>query len=94
VDQALWGELREALYYQAGEFTDAATYSQLASLLGKVAARHGTGGNVLFYLAVPPSSFKAFRFLRPVLVDHTITAVVSRNPIPCSVLCKGLGWRA
>ena len=57
VDQALWGELRGALYYQAGEFTDAATYTKLASLLEGVAARHGTGGNVLFYLAVPPHFF-------------------------------------
>ena len=57
VDQALWGELSEALYYQAGEFTEPATYTKLASLLEEVVARHGTGGNVLFYLAVPPGFF-------------------------------------
>jgi glucose-6-phosphate 1-dehydrogenase len=57
VDGALWAELREALYYQAGEFSDPATYSQLATLLAEVAKRHGTGGNALFYLAVPPDLF-------------------------------------
>ena len=57
VDQTLWGELRDALYYQAGEFTDAATYAKLGALLGEVAERHRTGGNVLFYLAVPPTFF-------------------------------------
>ena len=57
VDEALWSELRQGLYYQAGEFTDPATYPKLAALLEEVARTHRTGGNVLFYLAVPPSFF-------------------------------------
>ena len=46
-----------ALYFQAGELSDPAAYTQLADLLAGIAKRHGTGGNVLFYLAVPPSLF-------------------------------------
>ena len=57
VDEQLWGELRDALYYQPGEFTDDATYTKLGELLKEVEGRHGTGGNVLFYLAVPPDFF-------------------------------------
>ena len=57
VDEPLWKELRDALYYQSGEFTDPAVYAQLATLIGEVAASHRTGGNVLFYLAVPPGFF-------------------------------------
>jgi glucose-6-phosphate 1-dehydrogenase len=57
VDEALWKEIRDALYYQAGEFTDPATYSQLGALLKDVARDHATGGNVLFYLATPPNFF-------------------------------------
>jgi glucose-6-phosphate 1-dehydrogenase len=57
VEDALWSELREGLYYQGGEFTDPATYVKLAALLAEVATRHRTGGNVLFYLAVPPAFF-------------------------------------
>jgi glucose-6-phosphate 1-dehydrogenase len=57
VDDALWADLREALYFQAGELTDPAVYTQLADLLAEIAKRHGTGGNVLFYLAVPPNLF-------------------------------------
>jgi glucose-6-phosphate 1-dehydrogenase len=57
LEETLWGELREALYYQAGGFSDPATYAGLATLLRDVAKNHGTGGNVLFYLAVPPSLF-------------------------------------
>jgi glucose-6-phosphate 1-dehydrogenase len=57
VDDALWTELRDALYFQAGELSDPAVYTQLADLLADIAKRHGTAGNVLFYLAVPPSLF-------------------------------------
>jgi glucose-6-phosphate 1-dehydrogenase len=57
LDETLWAELRDALYYQAGTFTEPATYTALADLLGRVAQTHGTGGNVLFYLAVPPNLF-------------------------------------
>ena len=57
VDGARWAELRDAMYYQAGELSDPAVYTQLADLLAQVAKRHGTGGNTLFYLAIPPSLF-------------------------------------
>jgi glucose-6-phosphate 1-dehydrogenase len=57
VDDALWAELRGATYFQAGELSDPAVYAQLANLLAEIAKRHGTGGNVLFYLATPPSLF-------------------------------------
>ncbi len=57
VDDGLWEELRRALYYQAGEFTDPGVYAKLATLLGEVALAQGTGGNVLFYLAIPPNFF-------------------------------------
>jgi glucose-6-phosphate 1-dehydrogenase len=57
VDERLWKELQDALYYQAGEFSDPAVYAELATLLGEVAATHRTGGNALFYLAVPPNFF-------------------------------------
>ena len=57
VDDALWKEIRGALYYEAGEFSDPATYTKLAALLDDVARDHATGGSVLFYLATPPSFF-------------------------------------
>jgi glucose-6-phosphate 1-dehydrogenase len=57
VDAGLWEELRGATYFQVGELTDPAVYAQLADLLAEIAKRHGTGGNVLFYLATPPSLF-------------------------------------
>ncbi len=57
VEETLWEELRSALYYQAGEFTDPETYTKLKALLEEVEKAHGTEGNVLFYLATPPNFF-------------------------------------
>jgi glucose-6-phosphate 1-dehydrogenase len=57
VDDALWKEIRDAVYYQAGEFADPATYNKLGALLKDVARDHATGGNILFYLATPPEFF-------------------------------------
>src|SRR3984893_89016 len=57
VDEALWAEVRSALYYQPGEFTNADTYTNLKALLDQVAKTHNTMGNVLFYLATPPEFF-------------------------------------
>src|SRR5258705_3496689 len=57
VDETLWAEVRSALYYQAGEFTNPETYSKLKTLLDEAAKTHHTMGNVLFYLATPPEFF-------------------------------------
>ena len=47
----------ERLGYVAGEFGDPATYAKLAAALAAVEQRIGTRGNVLFYLATPPTFF-------------------------------------
>jgi glucose-6-phosphate 1-dehydrogenase len=57
VDESLWAELRAGLFYQAGEFSDPATYTKLKAMLEEVARSHHTVGNVLFYLATPPEFF-------------------------------------
>ncbi len=43
--------------YISGDFTDPATYRRLAALLTTLDTMHQTGGNVLFYLAIPASAF-------------------------------------
>ena len=47
-----------ALYYQQLDPAAAAAYGKLAERLSAVAAEAGTGNNVLYYLATPPSSFE------------------------------------
>jgi glucose-6-phosphate 1-dehydrogenase len=43
--------------YISGDLADPATYQRLAAALAKVAGTYRTGGNVLFYLAIPASAF-------------------------------------
>ena len=47
-----------ALYYQQLDPTAVAAYGKLGERLRAVASEAGTGGNVLYYLATPPSSFE------------------------------------
>ena len=48
---------RRGIHYQQGEFGDPASYRALAERLEQVDAAAGTRGNVLFYLATPPSAY-------------------------------------
>lgn len=46
--------LLERLYYRSGDFRDPAVYEELKTLLADIEKKHGTGGNCLYYLAIPP----------------------------------------
>ena len=67
VDMEAWHRLSDRMSYVQGDLNDAGLYEKLGTVLEKVAADHGTGGNVLFYLAV------ADRFFAPV-AEHLGTA--------------------
>ncbi len=47
--------LIERLYYRSGDFHDPAVYTELGKLLAEIDQKHGTRGNCLYYLAVPPT---------------------------------------
>jgi len=57
VDPAMRDWLVDRMYYQQGSFDDPATYKKLKQTLDKVDGSNKTGGNFLFYLAVPAASF-------------------------------------
>jgi len=57
VDEAKLDWLLRRLRYVAGDLEDTETFRQLDKELAKVDAELGTGGNYLYYLAVPPSLF-------------------------------------
>ena len=57
VEPALWDDFAAGIHYQQGDFTDIASYRALAERLEQVDAAAGTRGNVLFYLATPPSAY-------------------------------------
>jgi glucose-6-phosphate 1-dehydrogenase len=57
VDEALLRELAPRIHFVPGDFDDPRMYEALSAALSSAAHDHGTGGNVLFYLATPPSEF-------------------------------------
>jgi len=56
-DDAAWTAFCGNLHYQQGSFDDAAAFTQLQQNLTTLDGRYGTGGNILFYMATPPSVF-------------------------------------
>lgn len=52
-----WADFAARLYFVEGDFGDPGAYRRLGARLEEVAARHRTGGRVLFYLATPPGAF-------------------------------------
>lgn len=57
VDEQLWQQFEQRLYYLPGEFQDAQTYQRLQQLLLQADQDCGTQGNYLFYLATASSFF-------------------------------------
>jgi glucose-6-phosphate 1-dehydrogenase len=57
VDEAIWQDMASRLYFVGFDFGQAEGYGWLQDMLKDVEARHKTQGNVLFYLATPPTVF-------------------------------------
>lgn len=53
----LWHTFLPRISYLAGAYDDPQTYQRMAAELDRLAAEHGTGGNCLYYLAVPPDIY-------------------------------------
>ncbi|MBW1992754.1 MAG: glucose-6-phosphate dehydrogenase (NADP(+)), partial [Deltaproteobacteria bacterium] len=56
-DPERWAEFALALYYQRMDYHSPGSYQALAATLAEHDRKLGTGGNRLFYLAVPPSLY-------------------------------------
>ena len=57
IDSSLLERLQRATYYRRGNFNRGQELESLRQPLEEIAARHGTQGNVVFYLATPPEAF-------------------------------------
>ena len=55
-----WDAFAERLHFASGDPTTSEACAFLATALKEAEARHATGGNRLFYLASPPSTYEAF----------------------------------
>jgi len=58
VEDGLWDDFAEGIFYQAGQFADRSAFRELAERLEQIDAARGTRGNKLFYLATPPSAYE------------------------------------
>ncbi len=56
-DEAAWARLAGRLHYTSGKFDRPEAYQKLAGVVDKVEAERNVGGNVIFYMATPPSIF-------------------------------------
>jgi glucose-6-phosphate 1-dehydrogenase len=56
-DPARWDEFAQALFYQAVDYDSPESFAQLRQTLEEHDRRFHTGGNRIFYLAVPPSLY-------------------------------------
>lgn len=59
IDPASWASFAERLFYVSADSTKEADYAHVARMLAEVEPRFSTGGNRLFYLAAPPSTYEA-----------------------------------
>ncbi len=58
-DRQLWTDFAEHLHYLSIEYSAPESYTRsLRGLLPGLEARHQTGGNRIYYLAIPPSAFE------------------------------------
>ncbi|HXX70597.1 MAG TPA: glucose-6-phosphate dehydrogenase [Polyangiaceae bacterium] len=58
VDEAVWGDFASRLHYMSGKFEDPHNFARLRAKLDELDRTNGTGGNRIYYLAVPPSAFR------------------------------------
>jgi glucose-6-phosphate 1-dehydrogenase len=57
LDPEAWEAFAGHLFYCPIDYHDPTAYAELARFLKDLDARHGTGGNRIFYLAIPPSLY-------------------------------------
>jgi glucose-6-phosphate 1-dehydrogenase len=59
VDEAVWADFASRLHYVSGKFESPDSYQRLRSRLDELDKTNGTRGNRIYYLAIPPSAFRA-----------------------------------
>ncbi len=57
LDGAAWERFSTTLHACPGAYDDPASFARLKATLDRLDVEHGTQGNRLFYLAIPPSSY-------------------------------------
>jgi glucose-6-phosphate 1-dehydrogenase len=59
IDEAVWGDFASRLHYVSGRFEAPAAFAALREKLELLDRTNGTRKNRIYYLAIPPSSFRS-----------------------------------
>jgi len=59
LDDQKWQDFSKSLYYQEIDYFESPSFKALAGSLRELDKKNGTGGNRIFYLAIPPSLYKS-----------------------------------
>jgi glucose-6-phosphate 1-dehydrogenase len=59
IDEAVWNDFASRLHYVSGKFEVPESYQRLKARLEELDKTNGTRGNRIYYLAIPPSAFRA-----------------------------------
>src|SRR5438874_356517 len=57
IDQTVWQDFVSRMHYTQGEFEDVSAFARLARLAQELDEKYQSGGNILFFMATPPSVF-------------------------------------
>ena len=57
IDEEVWENFAQGLFYVPGEFTERAPYAKLKERLAEFDRTRGAGGRRIYYLAIPPEFF-------------------------------------
>ncbi|MFO7461858.1 MAG: hypothetical protein R6X07_14675, partial [Desulfatiglandales bacterium] len=58
IDQGRWEAFAEGLYYCPIQYDEPSSYAELAERIQGLDKEHGTKGNRIFYLAIPPTLYE------------------------------------
>ncbi len=59
LDDSKWQVFSSSLYYHSIDYEEPSSFNAMAEYLRELNKKHGTKGNRIFYLAIPPSLYKS-----------------------------------
>src|SRR5215831_19170332 len=88
LSDAGWSKFAPLLHFVSGSFTEPADYQKLKQRLAEIDSQSGTGGNYIFYFAIPPqfiercsAGLTQAAMVRPADGSRGFTRVVIEKPI-------------
>lgn len=88
LDTQLWDTFVKGIFYHSGSYDDKEAFVSLKARLDEIDAQRGTGGNRVFYLSTPPSTFAPIMHH---LGDANLLNRTSKKPFTRAIIEKPFG---